>query len=397
MARKKILLAYITSYSGHHKAASAIIEALNQLSGGEKLISKNLGKGVELIKLGNGNEVLCVDFLRYLHPIGRIIVEKSYLRMLKKNPQTWEYLYDNPEVYGRLQKWIDRLGVWKFPKLARLIEKFDPDIACCTQAFPALMLADFKQHSSLKMALTPIVGVFTDYAPHRYWVHPEINLYVVPSKEMGKVLVEKGISERRIRDFGIPIDPRFILNSPNKGDTLKKFGLNEFLPVVLVMGGSRGLGSIKEAIEELEKSFFSLQLVVVCGLNKKLQKKLEKITPALRCPVKIIGYTENIDELMKISSVIITKPGGLTVSECLACELPMILVNPIPGQEALNARFLAERDLAVIASDGKEAAAVVIRLLKNEQARQRMRFQARAFRRPDAALAIANALIKGWD
>jgi processive 1,2-diacylglycerol beta-glucosyltransferase len=376
MTRKKILLAYITRYSGHHKASLAIKEAL--------------------IKLGvNRDNVKDIDFLRYLHPVGRFIVEKSYLRMLKKNPQTWEYLYDNPEVYGRLKKWVNRLGAWKSWKLTRLIEKFDPDIICCTQAFPALMLANFKQHGSLKMALTPIVGVLTDYSPHRYWVHQEINLYVVPSKEVGQVLIEKGISENRVRDFGIPIDPKF-LNHLDKGKVLKKLGFNEVLPVVLIMGGGRGLGLIKEVVEELEKHSLPLQLAVVCGRNKKLQKELEKITPLLHYPAKILGYAENMNELMKISSVIITKPGGLTVSECLACELPMILVNPIPGQEALNAQFLVEHNLAITVPDEKEAASAAVRLLKDESARQQMRAQARAFSRPDAALVIAYNLIKGW-
>lgn len=377
MIRKKILLTYITRYSGHHQASLAIEKALRKLS--------------------SEVDVVSIDFLKYLHPIGRIIVEKSYFWMLKKTPQTWEYLYDNLEVLRRLEKWINWLGIWKSRKLVRLIEKFDPDIICCTQAFPALMLANLKQHGSLKMALMPIVGVLTDYAPHRYWVHPEINLYVVPLREVGNVLVKERISENRIRDFGIPIDPKFLTERIDKRNILKKLGLGESLPIVLVMGGGRGLGPVKEIVEGLELSCLPLQLVVVCGRNKKLRKKLEKLVSFLRCPVKILGYVENIDELMKISSAIITKPGGLTISECLACELPMILVNSVPGQEAFNARFLAEHDLAVIAPDEKMAAALAIRLLKDEQAKQQMRVQAKAFSRPDAALAIANALIKGWD
>ena len=378
MIKKKILLTYITQYSGHHKASLAIKEAL--------------------IKLGvNRDDVKDIDFLKYLHPAGRVIVEKSYFWMLKKNPQTWEYLYDNLDVLRRLEKWINWLGVWKSRKLVRLIEKLDPDIICCTQAFPALMLANLKQRGSLKMALTPIVGVLTDYAPHRYWVHPEINLYVVPSVKVGGILAKEGISDHRIRNFGIPIDPKFLIDRFNKEDVLKKLGLDGSLPIILVMGGSRGLGLIKEIVEELEKSHFPLQLVAICGRNKKLRKKLEKTTSSLGCPAKILGYAENINELMKISSVIITKPGGLTISECLACELPMVLVNPVPGQEVFNARFLEDHGLAIVAPDEKGAAALAIRLLKDEQARQQMRVRAKAASRPDAALAIANALIKGWD
>ena len=156
------------------------------------------------------------------------------------------------------------------------MKKFNPDIICCAQAFPALMLANLKLHGSLKMALTPIVGVFTDYVPHRYWIHQEINLYVVPSKEAGLVLMRKGISENRIRNFGIPIDPKFLIDRFNREDALRRLGLGGFLPIVLIMGGGRGLGQIKEMVEELQTDSFSFQLVVICGRNKKLKKNWKK-------------------------------------------------------------------------------------------------------------------------
>ncbi len=379
MNRKKILLAYITDYSGHHRAALAIKEAL--------------------VKLGvNRDDVKDIDFLKYLHPIGRIIVEKSYLRMLKKNPQTWEYLYDNRKVRRRLEKWINRLGVWKSLKLKRLIEKFDPDIFCCTQAFPALMLANFKQHGSFKTALPPIVGVLTDYSPHRYWVHPNIDLYVVPSNEVAGVLASRGVKAERIKDFGIPIDPEFITERVDKKAIIKEMGLMESRPVILLMGGGQGLGPIREVMSKLADGFrVSFNLVVVCGRNARLQKEIQREADLFHWPIKILGYTENINELMKISSLIVTKPGGQTVSEALACGLPMVLINPIPGQEVRNAQVLIKNNLAVLADDSEDAAHLVFQLLNDRETREQMRSRAEKFAKPDAALAIAYALIKGWD
>lgn len=378
MSKKKILLTYITDYSGHHRASLAIEKAL-------KKVSKKA-------------EIMNIDLLRYLLPLGGLILNRAYLRMLAKNPKTWERLYDDPKVYLKLNKWVDRLAAFKSFKLAKLIKKFNPDVICCTQAFPALMLAEFKSRDFLNMALTPIVGVLTDYSPHRYWVHPNIDLYVVPSKETGEVLVTKGVRADRIKDFGIPIDPKFLLIDHIKREEIfRRLQLVKSLPVVLMMGGSQGLGPIKEVIRGFDRFSPSFQLVVVCGRNQKLKEEIEEELPSLHYPIKILGYVENINELMKVSSLMITKPGGLTVSECLACSLPMVLTSPIPGQEALNAQFLLEHRLAVNAFNGEDAAQVAIRLLENHEARERMRSRAKIYAKPGAALTIARALIKGWD
>lgn len=378
MNKKKILLTYVTDYSGHHRASLAI----------EKALKKERGKV----------EIMNIDLLKYLSPLAGLILNKAYMRMLAKNPKTWERLYDDPKVYFKLSKWFDRLAAFKSFKLAKLIREFNPDVICCTQAFPALMLAEFKSRDFLNMALTPIVGVLTDYSPHRYWVHPNIDLYVVPSKETGEVLVTKGARADRIKDFGIPIDPKFLLiDRIKREEVFQRLRLARSLPVILMMGGSQGLGPIKEVTRGFNKFSPSFQLVVVCGRNQKLKEEIEKESTSLHYPIKILGYVENINELMKISSLIITKPGGLTVSECLACGLPMVLTSPIPGQEALNAQFLIEHRLAVNVLNGEDAAQTAIGLLEDHETIERMRSQARIYAKPDAALVIARALIKGWD
>jgi len=378
MNRKKFLLTYITDSSGHHRASLAIEKALKKLS--------------------SKAEIMNIDLLKYLLPLGGLILNKAYMQMLAKNPKTWESIYDDSKLHSKLNKWIDRLAALKSFKLAKLIEKFNPDVICSTQAFPALMLAEFKSRDFFNTGLTPIVGVLTDYSPHRYWVHPNIDLYVVPSKETGEGLVAKGVRADRIKDFGIPIDPKFLLIDHIKREEIfRRLQLNESLPVVLIMGGSQGLGPIKEIIKGFNKFSSSFQLAVVCGKNQKLKEEIEKELPSLHYPIKILGYVENINELMKVSSLVITKPGGLTVSECLACGLPMVIISPIPGQEALNARFLLEHQLAVSAFSGEDAVQATIKLLENHEARERMRSQAKIYAKPEAALTIAQALIKGWD
>ncbi len=374
MTPKKILLAYINKDSGHHRASLAIEKAL-----------KN--------KFRREAEISNIDFMQYFFPVFGKILDKAYMRTLEKNPQQWGDLYDNPKVYAQLNKWVDKLTALKYFKLTKLIKKFDPDIICCTQAFPALMLANFKKLHSLKAS---IVGVLTDYSPHRYWVHPNIDLYIVPSKETGEALIVKGAKSDRVKDLGIPIDQKFFFtNRVNKEKVFRQLHLVESLPVVLVMGGGQGFGPIKAVIKGFNKFSPSFQLVVVCGRNQKLREEIEKESSFLHYPIKILGYAENIDELMKISSLVITKPGGLTVSECLACGLPMIITNPIPGQEALNAQFLLEHRLAISAANGEEAAQAAVKLLEDDEARNRIHVQSELLAKPDAASAIADVLMKG--
>lgn len=381
MNRKKILLAYITEDSGHHRAALAIGKAVVRLNAG-------------------GVEVMSVNFLEYLHPLTGFFLERAYLRMLERNPRTWEYLYDNPEVYYFLEKWVGHLATIKFFKLKSLLKKFKPDVICCTQAFPALIMAHLKEriYFSSEMATTPVVGVLTDYSPHRYWVHSGIDLYAVPSREVAEVLISRGVKPEKIKDFGIPIDPKFVMERVDKKAVMKKMGLAESRPVILLMGGGRGLGPIREVVNKLTDGFCSsFSLLVVCGRNAKLQKEIQRGAVSLNYPIKVLGYADNIHELMRISSLIVTKPGGQTISEALACGLPMVLINPIPGQEVRNAQVLTRENVAVLADDSEDAVCLIPRLLSDRETCERMRNQAGKFAKPDASLAIAYALIKGWD
>ena len=381
MNRKKILLAYITKNSGHHQAVLAIERNLDRLNCLGEIKTKS------------------VNFSKHIHPLISFFGEKIYLWVLQDNSQIWERVYDNPRVYTWLVKWIDCLVFFKFWKLRGLIEGFVPDVICCTQAFPALIMANFKKRAAKnsKIVSTPIVGVLTDYSPHWYWVHADIDLYVVPSAEIAEILISRGVKQEKIRVLGIPIDPKFFVERVDKKAVLKKMGLEESRPVILLMGGSKGLGPIREIVIGLSDRFHSsLQLIVVCGRNLRLKKEIQKEIEFSRCPIKVLGYIENINELMEISSLIITKPGGQTVSESLTCGLPMILINPIPGQEILNARFLVKRGMAILVG-AKEAIEVVGYWFENPEIREKWRLKAKTFVKPDAALVIAEILIKGWN
>jgi len=186
MSHPKILLMHITKTSGHHRATVAIENAL-----------KELDPQVEMLNL-NG--------FAYVYPILEKIINTAYMSLIKRRPQLWDYLYDNPKIVkktGRIKKILNNA---KQPKLKRLFKRFAPDAVVCTQAFPCGMIGDFKKKYNDSVKL---IGVLTDFAPHHYWLHDKVDYYVVPTEEAKTRLVQDGIDANRIKLYGIPIDPKF--------------------------------------------------------------------------------------------------------------------------------------------------------------------------------------------
>lgn len=368
MMGKRILLLYISEHSGHHCASLAIEKALH-----------NLDRDVETLNINSFN---------YTNPILEKVINKAYMSVVKNKPEIWDYLYDNPRVLKKTQKLREIIHKFNTGKLDTLLKNFRPDVIVCTQAFPCGMVADYKKSQNLEM---PLMGVLTDYAPHSYWIYNNIDVYVVPSMESARKLVINGIEESKIRDFGIPIDSKF-REGVDKNKICEKLGLDPAKPIVLIMGGTQGLGPLQEVIKALDRGACQLQMLVASGTNEKLNGWIE--SRHFKNRVLALGYAKNIDELMHISSMIITKPGGITTAEALAKGIPMVIVNPLPGQEAMNTRFLLMEGVAVKAEDPDDIAALVKELLYNKNKLDAMRQRALALAKPDSSLAIAGLIFK---
>ena len=370
MPHKKILLLYISEVSGHHQATLAIEHALKQLE--------------------PNAEVLNINAFRQTTPISEKIINQVYLKVIKRTPQIWKYLYDNPSFIKNTSQIKRIIHKFNSPKLKAIVDKFQPDCIVCTQAYPCGMIADCKKTYGLK---TPLIGVLTDYAPHSFWIYDEIDYYIVPAEEVKERFVQKGVDAKKIINFGIPINAKFT-ESKNKNHIAYKYGLDINKPIVLIMGGGQGIGPIKKMVKYIDKLGQDEQVIVICGINKRLVKRLRRL--AIKSPKKIIvlEYVHNIDELMEIASIIVTKPGGLTTAEALAKGLPFIIVHPIPGQEAANAAFLVKKGVGVKIEDIKDFPAAVNELLANREKLTQMSFQARQISKPKAAIDIASLILR---
>lgn len=361
---------YITAHSGHFRASLAIESAL-------KMISPDV-------------ETMKINGFKYTNPILERVINTTYMSVIKKKPEVWEYLYDNPKVLKSVQGLRDKIHRFNSKKLKRLLEEFSPDAVVCTQAFPCGMIADYKKSLNLDL---PLFGALTDHAPHSYWFFDNVDYYIVPSEESKEHFIKNGMAKEKIKVFGIPINPIFT-KKHDRPELFKKLGIEERLPSVLVMGGSQGLGPVENMAGALENILADFQLVIVCGINKKLVKKLAKKKSIHKKKTIIFGMVDNVDELMEVSDIVITKPGGLTTSEALAKDLPMIIIHPIPGQEAKNTDFLLRQGVAVRAEDSSDVAALVQELLSNKIKLNEMRARASEIKKPNAAMDIAKLVME---
>ncbi|MFC1621218.1 glycosyltransferase [Candidatus Omnitrophota bacterium] len=367
--KKKILLMYITESSGHHSASLAIESALKEVL--------------------PSVQTLNINAFGYTNPILEKVISRTYAEVIKKKPEVWEYLYDNPKILKNAQGIRDAIHRFNSKKLKTLLKDFKPDAVVCTQAFPCGMVADCKRNLNLRL---PLIGVLTDHAPHSYWIFNDVDWYITPSEICKERFVKNGVSESRIKVFGIPIDPRFGVTH-DKNRVHSEIGLDPKIPVVLIMGGSQGLGPVEDIVNMLEGIDIPFQLVVICGTNKKLEKTLKKKITNPKKKILILGHVKNIDELMEVSSMVITKPGGLTTSEALSKDLPMIIVRPIPGQEAKNTEFLLQQGVAVKAEDSDDIVVLAKELLLNNTKLDQMSKKASELKRPNAARDIAKLVL----
>ena len=264
MPNKRVLLMYISANSGHH-CASLAVEA-----------------GLRLLE--SGARVLNVNSFNYTNPVLEKIISKTYISIIKKTPDVWDYLYDNPKVVKRTHKLRDLIHKFNSGKLKALLDAFQPEVIACTQAFPCGMVADFKKTFRLKL---PLIGVLTDYNPHSYWLYDNIDFFIVASEHTKSKLAEAGISTERIKVFGIPIDPRF-KKSRNKEEVLMELNFNPQLPIILIMGGGQGLGPIERIVKLLNLVKHPIQILVVTGANRNLWRLLKERSSYFKKKVVIL-------------------------------------------------------------------------------------------------------------
>ena len=334
---KKVLIFY-ASYGGGHLTAAKSIEAY--------IKSNYKDIDIELI-----------DCIKYVNKTIEKITTSAYKQMAKKAPWAWGKIYSDAQK-GPLAHLSSRSNKVLAIKLLRLLRQKKPDLIISTHPFGSQMCSYLKRKGKI---YAEIATIMTDFAPHDQWLvgNDFVNYYFVAHNKMKNYLLSKEIPEEKIYVTGIPISNKFLINYSiiiffiyDKSDIFNSFGLSENKQTVLFFGGGEfGLGKTKTAniFEALVKNYNNMQIIAISGKNPKMKESFEEIVDYYnkKDSVKILEYTDKVPELMAISDIVVTKPGGLTTSESLASNLPMIIINPIPGQEEENAEFLEQKGIAV--------------------------------------------------
>ncbi|MFH1678748.1 MAG: glycosyltransferase [Candidatus Omnitrophota bacterium] len=370
MRNKRILLLHISNVSGHHSASIAIENAI-------KIISPK-------------TQILTLNAFNYLHPHGEGIINSFYMFVIKRMPFLWGHLYDN-SYWIKKTVWIKNAIHWfNFRKLEALLNDFQPDAVASTQAFPCGMVADFKQIKGINL---PLVAVLTDFTLHSYWLYRNVDYYITPSEEIKLKLIEKGIESNRIKALGIPFNPNFSQNL-TKFEARKKLNLNGSLFTILIMGGGQGIGPIKAVVKILNSLKLNLQGIIVCGTNKRLYSWIKKRLKSYNKNIRLFGYIKNVPELMSAADIIITKPGGITCAEALSKKLPMIIISPIPGQEANNAYYLTNQNAAIKTDKPGCLTGIITDLYNRPEKLKELSEAAARISKPNAARDIARLLLE---
>ena len=362
----KILLLTAATGGGHLRASNAV----------ERYIRDN-----------TGHDVKSVDTLK---AVGRFLdktVCDSYLFMAKKVPALFGRLYKQTNKQNLFSDLVPNLSGMFSNLLLPAIEAYHPDVIITTHPFATEMVSDLKEDGSVT---APLICILTDYGVHRAWIADYVDAYVVASDDMVPELMTFGVPKEKIYPFGIPVHDVFF-DREDRSMILRDLNFDPELPTLLFMAGSFGVSNIIKLYRDLTETNVKMQIIVITGRNRKLYEAFEKeLASGARLPTRLIYFTDEVEKYMHASDLLVTKPGGLTVSEALACNLPLAVFDAIPGQEEDNANFLKTHDMGVRLHKGDDFAEQISSLLMEKQKLQAMRENCEEF---DKSQSIPNLLV----
>lgn len=333
-----------------------------------------------------GMKVVVSDLYRESHPVITEVTKYLYLKSFSFGKEFYKWFYYGVDkMYNkRVMNIYYKMGN---SRLHELIVREQPDFIINT--FPMIVVPEYRRRTG---RVIPTFNVLTDFCLHKIWVHPDIDKYYVASEEVKQKLLQLGIPSHDVLVTGIPIRAQF--EQCISTDSLyQKFDLSPDKKTLLIMAGAHG---VLKNVKELCESFLhydELQTVVVCGKNQALKEQLDPIANSHPHKLKALGYVENVHELFRIATCMITKPGGITLSEAAAIGVPLILYKPVPGQEKENAEYFERKGAAKIVSKMDEIEDIVAFLLQNPDEIQTMKSNIQALHHGRAADVILQDMV----
>lgn len=369
----RVLILSASSGSGHVRAAAALERVFRDRPEVRDLIN--------------------VDALTYTNKLFRQFYSKFYYQLIRKAPTLIGWFYDNldePWKTERMRLMLSRLNT---RPLIRMIRQLKPDVTVCTHFLPAEIISYLLATGQIETRLAIVV---TDLDVHAMWLSRHFHHYFVAIDESRVHLAMTGLPENRITVSGIPIDPVFSIPKDRQA-LCAKHGVDSALPLLLVSLGAVGRDIGDDLVRALGYLKTRAQIVLVCGTHEDVRERYLGAIRRVRAAHltwRVLGFTTEIDEWLRMATLLVGKPGGLTLSEAMACGLPMVILQPIPGQEERNSDHLLEAGAAIKCNQMTTLAYKIDELLQDESRRSAMAAAARRLGRPEAAQTVVRTLLE---
>ena len=338
--KKTVLVLYAPIGSGHASAADAIKE--------------------QFLKYQDVDFIMA-DIFDFVPSLFCKSLLKSYMELLHYMPAGYDFLYRWGDMNSSLflRNIVNKIF---YNGMKDFLDKYSPDAVIATHVTPAGIIAKYKKNVKKDIAL---LGVVTDYAMHKWWVYDEIDCYIVPDEKMFTEYKAKLKTNQKVYDLGIPVHENFSKNRPVKNDLREEFGIEKDAFVCLMTGGGEGLLPMPDIVKAWEKHADNNEknvFIAVCGRNKELADKLRRFGFSW---LKVVEYTYDISRYMRAADLMVSKAGGVSATEAMVVGIPLVIYKPLPGQEYINAKNLADSSLAIEAKKAEDVCGIVLAAKKN--------------------------------
>ena len=389
---KKVLIMSASTGGGHNRAARAIKEEL------ESRTIDNMSIECEI-----------VDSLKLVNNTMDKVISRGYEKSALYTPKAYGsvYRFSETTIASKNEFKTNPLTSLMARKFKHLLNESTPDLIIGTHPFPMIALSTLKKNNNIhslsrsesfykstKVDMPPMISVLTDYTTHSTWIQNEIDYYIVGHEYVKELLVYEGVDSEKVKAFGIPVEKSF-LSHRDRETVLTELGLSPEKLTVLLMGGSFGAGNIKETLEDLIAIDRDFQILVITGRNEHLKDKLSKMLDSTihNKNICLLGYTNKMNDILASIDVLISKPGGLTTTEALLNDVPMIVPYFIPGQEEENLDFLTNCG-AALRTTKKYSLPVLLKVLIDDPSRlDNLRKNIKSIRKFDSAVNISNLVV----
>ncbi|WP_295735101.1 MGDG synthase family glycosyltransferase [Intestinibacter sp.] len=378
---KKVLIMSASTGGGHNRAAKAMKDEIEK-------------------KCIDGEHITCeiIDSLKLINTTMDKIISSGYEKSAKYTPKAWGGVYkmSDANIVSKHEYKGNLFNTLLASKLKKLLKERKPDLIIGTHPFPMIALSTLKKKYPYRNAFNsffvpPLISVLTDYTAHSTYIQDEIDYYIAGDEYVKEVLISEGVDGDKIKPYGIPVEKSF-LEHREKSVVLEELGLAPDKFTVLLMGGSFGAGNIKDTLKELLEIDRDFQIIVITGRNETLKEKLEKSLEKhdIDKNISILGFTQDMNDILSAVDIIVSKPGGLTTTECLLKELPMIIPYYIPGQEEENMDFLSNCGAALRTSKKFTISVLLKVLIDNPMRMELLKNNIKSVKKQNTAEDIAN-------